>query len=251
MVTHTHSLPVITQDQARQAHSARLTEGESTPEAVVAWALRRFGAGPFRLAATTGFGMEGCALVDMLDKAGATIDVLYLDTHFLFPETLALRDRLAARYPSIRLLNVGTGYTEAEQARDHGPRLWATNPDLCCKIRKVDPMKKALAGYDVWFAAIRRDQSPARANTRFVDWHPGHELVRVSPLAYWSRAAVWDYIRSNNVPYNELHERGYPTIGCTHCTAPVPGSTPDSYSREGRWAGTGKTECGLHLGENI
>ena len=225
-------------------------EGESTPADVMRWTLDRFAGRT--IAATTGFGMEGCAMLDMLAKAvpagGDPIRVVYIDTQFLFEETYALRDQLIDRYPTLQFVNAGSKLTAEQQAARFGDQLWESNPDLCCRLRKVEPMRKALADVDVWFSAIRREQSPTRANTRFVEWDWGYELIKVNPLAYWSRRQVLDYIQANDVPYNPLHDQGYPSIGCTHCTACVPGATAADYSRAGRWAGVAKTECGLHHG---
>lgn len=227
----------------------RIACEEASPQEIVEWSLARF-AGQ-RVVSTTGFGMEGCALIDMLHHAGARIDVIYLDTHFLFDETLRLRDTLAQRYPTLNFVNKGTDLTPEQQAQRLGDELWKREPDTCCDIRKVRPMKAALRGADVWLTAIRRSQSPARAATKLVDWDWQYQLVKISPLALWDRKQVWGYIKEHNVPYNPLHEQGYPTVGCTHCTKPVHGSTVDSYSRAGRWAGVEKTECGLHDGAGI
>ncbi|MGQ0647909.1 MAG: phosphoadenylyl-sulfate reductase [Gemmatimonadaceae bacterium] len=216
-----------------------------TPDEIVQWTLARFAT--WRIGITTAFGMEGCALVDMIARTGVPLRVAYIDTHFLFPETLALRDRMVRRYPDLTFLNIGVDYTEEAQALEHGPRLWERNPDLCCRLRKVDPMRTWLGGHDVWITAIRRGQSVERASVPVVGWDDTYDLVKVSPMAGWTRQDVWDYISRNGVPYNTLHERGYPSIGCTHCTTAVPGATVTSYSRDGRWAGQGKAECGLHV----
>lgn len=217
---------------------------QSEPETVVAWMLRRF-AGR-RLVMTTSFGMEGCALVDMVARHGQPVTVIYLDTMFLFPETYALRDRMIERYPHLEFVNRGTTLTPQEQADRHGPELWRSNPDACCRIRKVEPMRQALEGVDVWVTALTRSQSAERAALRVAEWDWQYQLLRVSPLAGWDRPRVWDYVRQHDVPYNELHERGYPTIGCTHCTIAVIGATVGEYTRAGRWSGTPKSECGLH-----
>lgn len=189
-------------------------------------------------------------MVDMIDRAlPASTDactVAYLDTHFLFPETLALRDRLCSRYPRLRFENHGTALTPEAQEAAHGPRLWESDPDQCCMLRKVIPMRDLLRGGDAWMTAVRREQSETRAAIEPVAWDPQFEIVKISPLASWSRERVWRYVREHEVPYNELHDRGYPSIGCTHCTSPVRGARPDDYSRAGRWAGSTKTECGLH-----
>jgi phosphoadenosine phosphosulfate reductase len=220
-----------------------------SPEETVAWAVGRFGP---RLIVTTGFGMEGCVMIDMLwRQAGAngSVPVHYLDTHFLFPETHALRERLEARYPGLVFINSGTALTPAQQEAAHGPALWASHPDRCCELRKVEPMRRLLSGAEGWMTAVRRSQSAERSATNPVEWDGRFGVTKISPLAHWSRERVWDYAVANGVPYNELHEQGYPTIGCTHCTKPVPGALVTDYSRAGRWAGTGKTECGLHWNE--
>jgi phosphoadenosine phosphosulfate reductase len=217
---------------------------DSPPEAIVTWVLDRF-AGR-ELVVTTSFGMEGCALIDMVARHGRSVPVIYLDTMFLFPETLELRDRLITRYPHLRFENRGTTLTPEQQEAVHGPELWRRNPDACCRLRKVEPMRRALEGVDVWLTGLTRSQSPARASIKVIEWDWRYHLLKVSPLAGWDRAQVWDYVQRHDVPYNELHERGYPTIGCTHCTVAVPGARPDTYSRAGRWAGVDKTECGLH-----
>jgi phosphoadenosine phosphosulfate reductase len=225
-------------------HDAVVGE-DASPEAIVAWALQRF-AGR-ELAVTTAFGMEGCALIDMVGAHLVPVRVIYLDTMFLFGETYALRDRMAARYPHLRFEGHGTTLTPEAQAERYGPELWHRDPDRCCAIRKVEPMEQALAGVDVWLTGLTRSQSAERSALRVIEWDWKYELLKLSPLATWDRARVWDYVRSHDVPYNELHDRGYPTVGCTHCTRPVPGAGPADYSRSGRWADTSKTECGLHM----
>lgn len=218
----------------------------STPEEIVAWTLRRF-AGR-KLVVSTSFGMEGCALIDMVARHGVPVPVIYLDTMFLFPETYALRDRIVARYPHLRFENRGTTLTPEAQAERFGPELWRRDPDRCCSLRKVQPMRAALAGVEVWVTGLMRSQGGERAGLRELQWNESYGLVQVNPLAGWDRRQVWDYVIAHDVPYNELHERGYPTLGCTHCTAAVAGAGPRDYTRRGRWAGTDKTECGLHVG---
>jgi phosphoadenosine phosphosulfate reductase len=217
---------------------------DSPPQDIVAWVLERYA--DRRVALTTAFGLEGCALIDMVAKHGRDVRVIWLDTNFLFPETYRLRDRLAERYPHLRFENHGTTLTPREQEARHGPELWRRDPDACCRIRKVEPMRQVLAGVDIWMTALTRSQSTTRAGTRVAEYDEQYGVLKVSPLVAWDRPRVWQYVRENGVPYNELHERGYPTLGCTHCTAPVAGATIATYSRDGRWAGTGKTECGLH-----
>ena len=217
---------------------------DSPPRDIVAWVLERY-AGR-RLALTTAFGLEGCALIDMVARHGQAVRVIWLDTMFLFPETYRLRDRLAERYPHLRFENHGTTLSPEEQAASHGPELWRRDPDACCRIRKVEPMRQVLAGVDIWMTALTRSQSTTRAGTRVVEYDEQYQVLKVNPLVAWDRPRVWEYVRAQGVPYNELHERGYPTLGCTHCTAPVAGASVTTYTRAGRWAGTEKTECGLH-----
>ncbi len=216
----------------------------STPEEIVAWTLRRYAGRA--LVVTTSFGMEGCALIDMVARHGVPLPVIYLDTMFLFPETYALRDLMVARYPHLRFENRGTTLTPEAQAERFGPELWRHEPDRCCALRKVEPMRQALAGVEVWMTGLMRSQGGERAAIRALQWNDAYGLVQVNPLAGWDRRRVWDYVVARDVPYNALHERGYPTLGCTHCTAPVAGAGPRDYTRAGRWAGTDKTECGLH-----
>lgn len=217
---------------------------DSPPQRVVAWMLRRFA--DRRVVITTGFGMEGCALVDMIARHGGALPVLYLDTGFLFPETLRLRDRLAARYPGLRFERRATSLTPEAQALHYGPELWTREPDTCCSLRKVEPMREALIGVDVWVTGLMRSQSSSRGGLQVVEWDWQYQLLKVNPLATWDRAKVWKYVQQHDVPYNELHDRGYPTLGCTHCTLPVDGNVTGEYTREGRWQGRSKLECGLH-----
>ncbi len=233
---------------SRDGTPERINE-QSSPLDIVEWALQRFDG--WRMATTTAFGMEGCVLIDMVARRVKSFTVIYIDTHFLFPETLELRDRMVERYPNLKFVKYGTRLTADEQARKYSPNLWEADPDLCCKIRKVEPMTEAMKEVDVWFTGLRRSQSPARANIGIVEWDWKYQLIKVNALAAWERSDVWRYVQENDVPYNPLHERGYPTIGCTHCTVAVPGLRPDQYSRAGRWPGKKKIACGLHGGDGI
>ncbi|MCI0629563.1 MAG: NADPH-dependent assimilatory sulfite reductase hemoprotein subunit, partial [Phycisphaerales bacterium] len=234
-------LPVLTSvSPAAELSILELT----SPPALVGWALQRFA--PLRIAFTTAFGLEGCALIDMLARTGRPMRVLYLDTGFFFSQTHALRERLMRRYPHLTFVNVGTTLTPQEQERLHGPRLWERDPDACCRLRKIEPMRRVLSEHDVWMTSIRRDQTPARAQARVVEWDWRFDVLKFNPLAHWGRSEVVEYVRLHSVPYNPLHDRGYPSIGCTHCTHPVEGAAIETDSRAGRWSGTTKSECGLH-----
>lgn len=214
-----------------------------TPEEVLAWGFERFGS---RIAIASAFGAEGMALIDIASRVRADFKVFTLDTGFFFPETYELIERLEERY-GISVERCRPALTPAQQARVHGEALWSREPDRCCDIRKVRPLRAKLAELDAWATAIRRDQSPDRAGAGKIEWDPKFGLVKLNPIADWTWSDVWDYIYANNVPYNPLHDRQYPSIGCTHCTRPV---ESDEYSRDGRWAGFAKLECGLHDGES-
>lgn len=184
------------------------------------------------------FQKEESVLLHMLLEREPRARVFTLDTHVLFPESYALWRELEQRYGIT--IEVFEGPSLGRQAAAHGDALWSRSPDLCCAIRKVAPLARALAGLDGWITGVRRDQSPTRAATPKLAWDERHELWKASPLADWSDDDVWTYVREHELPVNPLHERGYASIGCTHCTLPGDG-------REGRWAGDDKTECGLHL----
>ena len=209
------------------------------PEAVLRWAVDEFGPD---IALATGFGAEGCVLVAMLSKISRGTRIFYLDTDLLFPETYALRDQLEVRY-GVRFERRATRLSLGDQAVEHGERLWERQPNLCCQLRKVEPLREMLSGLRAWVTAIRRDQSPERAGIGVVERDEKYGLIKINPLAAWSAIDVWNYIVKHDVPYNPLHDRGYPSIGCVPCTTPVQiGETP----RAGRWRGTDKTECGIH-----
>jgi phosphoadenosine phosphosulfate reductase len=212
---------------------------ESTPGEVLRWAFDEFGD---RVSIATGFGPEGVALIDLAVKVNPRADIFFLDTSFLFPETHRLRRRVEDRY-RIEVRALRPEMTPEEQEMIFGPKLWATDPDLCCRLRKLEPLREALAGRAAWMTAIRRDQTAARAASRVVEWDYRWGLVKINPLVRWSKSDVWSYIRKNDVPYNPLHDRGYPSIGCTHCTRAVREGEDE---RAGRWSGFAKTECGLH-----
>jgi phosphoadenosine phosphosulfate reductase len=189
------------------------------------------------LALACSFQKEESVILDMLLEQEPKARVFALDTHVLFPETYDVWREIEGRY-GVRI-DVFEGPSLGRQAATHGDRLWERNPDLCCSIRKIGPLSAALSGLDGWITGVRRDQSPSRATTPKLGWDERHELWKASPLADWTDDDVWAYIRERELPVNPLHERGYASIGCTHCTAP-------GTAREGRWAGTGKSECGLH-----
>ncbi|HEX8089175.1 MAG TPA: phosphoadenylyl-sulfate reductase [Blastocatellia bacterium] len=224
--------------------SASVRLESSPPEEVLRWAFKEF---EDRISIATGFGLEGVALIDLAVKINPHADIFFLDTSFLFPETYLLRRRLEDRY-RIEIRGLRTEMTPEAQEQSFGPRLWSTDPDLCCRLRKLEPLREGLSGRAAWMTAIRRDQTAARSASRVVEWDHQWGLVKVNPLVGWSKSDVWSYVRKNDVPYNPLHEQGYPSIGCTHCTRAVREGEDE---RAGRWSGFAKTECGLHGGKRI
>lgn len=223
---------------------------ESSPIELVAWGLKRFL--NQEKVMTTSFGMEGCALIDLCSKAIRENDlpklkVAWIDTGFFFPETHQLREKIEAKYSNIEVVRWSTTVSVQEQTETYGNELWNNNPNLCCHIRKVVPMKENIAGNDLWITGLRRTQTKSRSDTEILSWDWRYHLLKFCPLATWSRSDVWNYVQQNDVPFNQLHLQNYPSIGCFHCTQSVPGSTPESDAREGRWEGKDKDECGLHF----
>ncbi len=191
------------------------------------------------------FGAEDVVLLDMMLRINPRSVLFYLDTDFLFAETYAVRDRIIQHYQlqDEQIIQMKSVLTPTEQVTHHGEALWLRNSDQCCQLRKIDPLTRVLKDYTAWITGIRREQSPTRAHAGIVEWDAKFGLVKFNPLATWSDEQTWEYIRTQNVPYNTLHDQHYPSIGCTHCTAPVmPGDDP----RSGRWNSSTKTECGLH-----
>jgi phosphoadenosine phosphosulfate reductase len=212
-----------------------------TPQEVLAWAFAQYS--PDIVLACSFGGASGMALLDMSVKLNPAVQVFYLDTGFLFPETYALVAESVRRY-GIAPVAIQPLLTPQAQAARYGEALWRRDPDLCCRLRKVDPNRRALEGRRAWITGIRRDQTGSRRQSQVVEWDTQFGLVKVNPLAGWTEAQVWEYIRENQVPYNALHDRGYPSLGCTYCTRAV---KPGEDLRAGRWSGTDKVECGLHL----
>ena len=211
---------------------------EATPAEIVGWAVEEFGD---RLGLATSFQVDSSMLIHLVTRATENARIFYLDTEALFAETYMVRDKLIERY-DIKPIRYRPALSLADQARVYGDKLWERDPDLCCDLRKVQPLKLALSGLDAWITGIRRDQSPTRAHARVVEWDK-RGLVKINPVVRLTQKEVWQYVMEHKIPYNPLHDQGYPSLGCTYCTRPVaPGEDP----RAGRWAGTGKQECGIH-----
>lgn len=218
---------------------SRALEGQP-PEAILRFAFERFP----KIAISTAFGPEGCALVAMAVAIEPRVKVFTIDTDFLFPEAVALRQRFVDKYGLDLEVLRGTTTIE-EQNRLHGPRLFERDTDLCCALRKVEPTRRALEGLDAWIAGLRRDQSATRAGIDILESYErdgAAPLVKVNPLATWTRKDTWKYLLDHDVPYNPLLDRGYTSIGCWPCTQAVEAGAGE---RDGRWGGQ-KTECGIH-----
>jgi phosphoadenosine phosphosulfate reductase len=215
----------------------------STPHDILRWAVRRFHP---KLMMATAFGPEGCCILHMLGEIEPTVRVVNLDTGYQFAETLELRERIRERY-GITVEYVRPDSTVAEYEREHGGPLYVHRPDQCCYDRKVLPLRRAVKGYAAWISAIRSDQTQDRQAAEVVQWDTKFGLVKVNPLLRWTKKDVWKFVLDHEVPYNPLHDQGYPSIGCWPCTAPVEDGGDE---RSGRWAGSRKKECGLHVIEH-
>jgi phosphoadenosine phosphosulfate reductase len=211
----------------------------SDPSRILEWTVDTFSDDAVL---STGFGASGIVLMHQLSIVRPGAPVFYLDTDLLFDETNELIDRIRERM-DIRLIRVRPEYTLDQQAAEFGEKLWESRPDQCCHIRKVLPLKNFLKDKKAWMTAIRRDQSATRKDTPIFQLDEWLDVLKVCPLAGWSEDEIWSYLHVNRLPYNELHDRGYPSIGCWPCTRPA---ATNGDLRAGRWSGTAKTECGLH-----
>lgn len=210
------------------------------PAALLRWAAATFG---HNLALATSFGPQSIVLLHMLTRQTQQVTAFYLDTNLLFPETYTLRDKLAAQF-GIEFVRVQTKLSLDQQAEQYGQDLWQINPDQCCQLRKVLPMKDYLADKQAWITGVRRQHASTRASAQLIEWDKTNQLVKLNPLARWTRLQVWAYIHEYELPTNELHNFGFTSIGCWPCTRAV---LPGEEERAGRWAGRGKTECGIHF----
>ena len=226
-------------DLARQSASLESAE----PHEIIRFAVERYGN---KLTMATAFGPEGCAIIHWLASIAPQTYIFNLDTGYQFQETLQLRDTIANRY-GVNVVLEQPETTVAEYERIHGGPLYRTDSNRCCGDRKIAVIGRVLTRFDAWMSGIRRDQSVDRAAAAIVGWDTKFGVVKISPLANWTKAKVWDLIIRENIPYNPLHDQGYVSIGCCPCTRAI---TTDDDERAGRWSGTAKTECGLHVRED-
>ncbi len=224
------------------ASANRLLDGKP-PRDILRWSVDRFHP---RLTMATAFGAEGCCLIHMLAEIEPGVRIFNLETGYQFPETLALRERIKERY-GIEVEYVRPEQSVQEYEAEHGGPMYNLYSDQCCHDRKIVPLRRAVVGYDAWLSAIRKDQTAHRGSADVVQWDGKFGLVKVNPLLNWTRKDVWSFIVQHDVPYNPLHDQGYPSIGCWPCTRAVAAGDDE---RAGRWAGSTKKECGLHVIEH-
>jgi phosphoadenosine phosphosulfate reductase len=211
------------------------------PESILQWALETVD----RIAVASAFQAEGTCVLHMASRIRPDVPVLFLETGFHFPETLTFRNRLTERL-SLNVIELRGGHTPETQAAAFGDRLYERDPDLCCHLNKVVPFTRALHDYDAWVTALRRDSAPTRANTPILERYelePGRPMLKVNPVARWSRDEVWRYLAEHDLPHNPLYDRGFAQIGCAPCTRAIRAGEDE---RAGRWDGSAKVECGLH-----
>ncbi|MFF1350605.1 phosphoadenylyl-sulfate reductase [Streptomyces sp. NPDC058322] len=218
------------------ARAGRELEDASATE-ILKWAADTFG-GKFCVTSS----MEDAVVAHLASRVFPGVDVVFLDTGYHFPETIGTRDAVEA-VMDVRVITLTPRQTVAEQDAEYGPRLHDRDPDLCCALRKVEPLQEGLTGYTAWATGLRRDESPTRANTPVVGWDAKRQKVKVSPIARWTQDDVDAYVAEHGVLTNPLLMDGYASVGCAPCTSRV---LEGEDARAGRWAGRGKTECGLH-----
>lgn len=217
---------------------------QAPAEEILQWAWDRFGT---RAAIGTSFQGAGLVMMHLAKKSGLQFPVFTIDTGLLFQETLELRQRLEDFF-GLRIEALEPDLSVDQQATVHGPELWKRDPDLCCTLRKVLPLQSKLADLDCWVTGLRRQQSDTRANIEIVEVYAfdpasARDIVKLNPMANWTRDAVWEYLREHNIPYNPLHDQGYRSIGCRPCTSKAANGENE---RAGRWIGFNKVECGIH-----
>ena len=207
---------------------------------VLRWSYKEYGE---EIVYACSFGIEGIVLIDLISKVKPNATIVFLDTDVHFKDTYETIDRVKEKYPELNIILKKPALTLSEQAAQHGEELWKTNPNKCCEIRKLTPLNEALTGAKAWISGLRREQSPTRAATNFINRDDKFKSIKICPLIHWTWKDVWRYVSKHDLPYNQLHDQGYPSIGCEHCTQPA--FNMDDL-RAGRWQGSGKTECGLH-----
>lgn len=207
---------------------------------VLKWSYEHYGE---EIVYACSFGIEGIVLVDLISKVKPDATIVFLDTDVHFKETYETIDRVKEKYPQLNIIMKKPKLTLEEQAAEYGDKLWETNPNQCCQIRKLTPLNEVLSDSKAWISGLRHEQSETRKHVQFINRDDKFQSIKICPLIHWTWKDVWRYVTKNDLPYNPLHDQGYPSIGCSHCTAPA---FDINDLRSGRWQGKGKTECGLH-----
>lgn len=208
---------------------------------ILKWAFREYKEGIFYACS---FGAEGIVLIDLIYKINQDAKIVFLDTGLHFPETYELIEKVKKIYPNLNIDMVKPKMSLEDQARWYGEELWWDNPNLCCHMRKILPLQEAVSERKAWITGLRREQSFLRSDVQYINKDEKFKKVKICPLIHWTWEDVLTYIELNQLPYNLLHDQGYPSIGCATCTKKASGAGD---SRSGRWAGQNKTECGLHF----
>lgn len=229
----------LTHEKLHSQHLKDLPTSLGDHNDVLTWAFSTYS----KITYACSFGVEGMVLIDLISQIKAEAEIVFLDTGLHFQETYELIEKVRERYPQLKLEMVNPRLNVEEQAEEYGEALWERDPNHCCLMRKIEPLKRALQGKQAWISGLRREQSPTRRQTPFVDYDEKFHLIKICPLIHWSWNDIWDYVKAHDLPYNELHDQGFPSIGCFPCTQPAKDSGD---LRSGRWDGFTKTECGLH-----
>jgi phosphoadenosine phosphosulfate reductase len=207
---------------------------------VLKWAYQQYGD---ELVYACSFGIEGSVLIDLVHQVNPNAKISFLDTHLHFQETYQVIEDVKRKYPTLQIKLKQPSLSVEEQVGQYGEKLWSTDPNQCCMLRKVIPLEEELSGVKAWLSGLRREQSPTRKHVQFVNKDERFQSVKICPLIHWTWKEIWRYAHKNNLPYNKLHDNGYPSIGCAPCTKAV---LDINDLRSGRWSGHEKLECGLH-----
>nr|WP_295972190.1 phosphoadenylyl-sulfate reductase [uncultured Bacillus sp.] len=231
---------ILTYENWKEERHAELLNQYSDALAILQWAYQEYGKD---IIYSCSFGAEGMVLIDLIYKVNKEAKIVFLDTGLHFPETYELMAKVKKHYPSLSISSIQPQMNLKQQEKWYGEDLWKINPHLCCHLRKVIPLKEILSDVKAWITGLRREQSPERRRVQFINKDDKFRKIKICPLIHWTWNDVMNYLHIHQIPYNPLHDKGYPSIGCATCTRPVLG---DDDSRSGRWTGFSKTECGLH-----
>ncbi|MFT4414105.1 phosphoadenylyl-sulfate reductase [Fredinandcohnia humi] len=234
-------LDVITYENWSEEKFKEVSQNNKDYFDILKWAYNTYSTEDIVYACS--FGAEGVVLTDLIYKVKKEARIIFLDTGLHFKETYELIEKMKQRYPTLIIELKKPSISLDQQSREYGEELWRTNPNLCCQIRKIEPLKEALAGTRAWISGLRREQGPTRVKTEYINKDEKFKNIKICPLIHWTWEDIWNYIRLNHLPYNELHDQQYPSIGCEPCTKQV----LNGDLRSGRWVNSDKIECGIHV----